>query len=246
MAMKYLVLFDIDGTLINFKKSMSREIFAKMVKEIFQHEIPPTNLPNFAGMTDLKILKEIAVKIKINYSEIEINLPKVWEKILEEFKHYCDPEYMILLPGIPELLNSLACEPDIVIGLQTGNFKQNAYRKLKVFGLEKYFAFGAFGSDHEDRKQLPLIAIARANKHIKQNIFSNKNTLVIGDSIRDIDCAKSNNLPVLAVATGNTDKEELIKYEPDGILDNMSDKDLSIKLIFELLQIKNGKNKNCN
>ncbi|MFC2131652.1 HAD family hydrolase [Bacteroidota bacterium] len=233
--MNYLILFDIDGTILQFKKYNSREIFAGMLKEIFGREVPVSIMPDFSGMTDLQILKEIASRIDLPNPELEERLPEVWSKIFSDFKEFCTPEYINLLPGIPELLKILDTDTNVTLGLQTGNFKDNAYMKLKTFNLEKYFPFGAFGSDHEDRNMLPPIAVKRANEHHGQNMFSQSNTLIIGDSIRDIECAKSNNLPVLAVATGSTGKHELARCEPDAVLDNFSDNNRAIEIIFDLL-----------
>ena len=109
--------------------------------------------------------------------------------------------------------------------------------KLKAFNFDKYFPFGAFGCDHEDRNKLPPIAIDRANVYLGSDVFSTANALIIGDSPKDIECAKSNNLPVLAVATGNADMKMLDVYNPDVVLNDFSDYNVTKKVIFELLNI---------
>jgi phosphoglycolate phosphatase-like HAD superfamily hydrolase len=164
-------------------------------------------------------------------------LPEVWCTICNDFKQYCTPEYMKLLPNVSELIKILDSNPDVSLGLQTGNFVENAYIKLKAFNLDTYFPFGAFGSDHEDRNKLPLLAIERANNLIGYPAFSEINTLVIGDSHRDIECAKSNNLPVLAVATGNFSVGELSKFEPDAVLENFENIEETLSTIYGLLRI---------
>lgn len=235
--MKYLILFDIDGTILTFRQYHSREIFAKMLKEIFGKDVPLSIMPNFSGMTDLQILKDIASKIHLDDDELMSKLPEVWCTICNDFKQYCTPEYMRLLPNVNEIIETLASNPNITLGLQTGNFIENAYIKLEAFDLAKYFPFGAFGSDHDDRNQLPLLAIERANKFIGSLSFSEINTLVIGDSYRDIESAKSNNLPVLAVATGNFSADELLNYEPDAVLENFNDIEKTVNTIYKLLKI---------
>ncbi|MFH1050204.1 MAG: HAD hydrolase-like protein [bacterium] len=236
--MKYLILFDIDGTILKFKQYNSREIFAKMLKEVFGKDVPLSVMPDFSGMTDLQILKDIAKKIQLDNDELFSKLPIVWSTICNDFKQYCTPEYIQLLPKAKYLITILNSNSHIYLGLQTGNFVDNAYIKLQAFDLAQYFPFGAFGSDHEDRNQLPPLAISRANEYIGHNAFSAMNTLVIGDSHRDIECAKSNNLPVLAVATGNFSADELAVHQPDAILDNFANIEKTLSTINKLLRIR--------
>lgn len=232
--MKYLILFDIDGTILKFRQYHSKEIFAKMLKEIFGREVPISIMPDFSGMTDLQILKDIARAINLDNSELMDKLPEVWVTICKDFKKYCSPEFIVLLPNISELINYFNANPDFELGLLTGNFIENAYIKLKSFQLDTFFPFGAFGSDHEDRNKLPTIAIQRANEFLGYNAFDSTNTILIGDSPRDIECAKSNNLPILAVATGNFSADELKKYKPNAVLDDFSDLEITISTIKNL------------
>lgn len=236
--MKYLILFDIDGTILKFRQYHSKNIFAKMLKEVFGKDVPLSLMPDFSGMTDLQILKDIAKEIHLDSAELIANLPQVWTSISEDFKKYCTPEYILLLPNVRELILHFYNHPDFLLGLLTGNFIENAYIKLSAFNLEGYFPFGAFGSDYDDRNQLPSIAIKRANDFVGKNVFNRKNTLLIGDSPRDIECAKSNNLPVLAVATGNFSADELFLYKPDYVLNNFQDLELTICTIKNLLNIE--------
>ena len=63
-----------------------------------------------------------------------------------------------------ELLEGLAARDDVRLALLTGNFEPIARLKLERAGIGHYFppGQGAFGSDHEDRAELPAIARARA------------------------------------------------------------------------------------
>ncbi len=218
-----LVLFDIDGTILKYKKYLSKSVFISIIKEVFDRDIALSQLPSFAGMTDLEILKDIANKIDFSENELNNSLPEIWKKLLTEFKKISNPEYIELLPGIPELINLLNEDQFAHLGLLTGNFKDNAYLKLSVFGLDKYFPFGAFGNESEDRNRLAGIAIQRANTLIRGKQFSSAHTVIIGDSPKDIECAKSNNIPVVAVATGLFTEKQLTEYSPDALFTNFSD-----------------------
>ncbi|MBI5326589.1 MAG: HAD hydrolase-like protein [Ignavibacteriae bacterium] len=218
-----LVLFDIDGTILIYKKYFSRKVFISIIKEVFGKELQISMLPGFSGMTDLQILKNICSIINIPETELNNNIRVIWTKLLAEFKKLSNPDCIELLPGVIELINLLSDDNNIHLGLLTGNFKENAYLKLSVFDLEKYFPFGAFGCDSDSRNNLPEIAIKRANAFYHFDNFSTDNTIIIGDSPMDIECAKANNIPVVSVATGVFSVNQLTEYKPDFIFENFSD-----------------------
>jgi phosphoglycolate phosphatase len=62
---------------------------------------------------------------------------------------------------------------------------------------------GGFGSDHEDRTELPAIARARAGGYPRAQ------TVIIGDTPRDIACARADGLRCIAVTTGQYEAGEL-------------------------------------
>ena len=59
-----------------------------------------------------------------------------------------------VLPGVLSLLSELSMRDDVVLGLGTGNTEPAAFAKLARGGLDSFFTFGGFGSDHTDRAEL--------------------------------------------------------------------------------------------
>ncbi len=95
----------------------------------------------------------------------------------------------------------------------TGNLEPVARRKLASAGIGHYFAAGqgGFGSDSESRGELPAVARARAGG------WARERTVVIGDTPRDIACARVDGVRVIAVATGPFPAEALA--EADAVVD---------------------------
>jgi phosphoglycolate phosphatase-like HAD superfamily hydrolase len=82
--------------------------------------------------------------------------------------------------------------------------------KLRSAGLGEFFPSrqGAFGSDHEDRTMLPAIARRRAGDD-NGGPWPRARTVVIGDTPRDIACARADRVRVVAVTTGPYTADEL-------------------------------------
>jgi phosphoglycolate phosphatase len=136
-----------------------------------------------------------------------------------------------ILPGVRKLLPSLTSHfPEHVSALLTGNAEQGARIKLRHYELDKHFSFGAFGCDHPERNQLGPIAIERAQKSTGRT-FDSEEVIVIGDTPRDIACARACGAKVLAVSTGTVPHEDLKKAEPDALLRDFSNLDETLSTL---------------
>ncbi|UGS34057.1 hypothetical protein DSM104329_00428 [Capillimicrobium parvum] len=107
-----------------------------------------------------------------------------------------------VLPGMADLLEELAPRDDVLLSLVTGNLQPIARLKLAAAGIGRFFpgGQGGFGSDSEDRTRLPAVARARAGTADAPH--PRERTVVIGDTPRDIACARADGVRALAVATG--------------------------------------------
>jgi phosphoglycolate phosphatase-like HAD superfamily hydrolase len=108
------------------------------------------------------------------------------------------------------------------IGLLTGNYPSAAKAKLKVADIHYDFKFGAYGEFDKDRNQLPMIALKEVEKKLEIKTDPSK-FIIIGDTPRDVECAKYAGMKSVAVTTGRFTKEELAVYEPDVIISDLSD-----------------------
>ena len=113
----------------------------------------------------------------------------------------------------------------------TGNMLQGARIKLTPPDLLKYFGFGAFGNDAEDRYNLPKIAIDRAYDRTGAT-FRAKDIVVIGDTPHDIECGRHLNVRTIAVETGIFSAEELAKHQPDHLFRDLGDLDAVLDAMF--------------
>jgi phosphoglycolate phosphatase-like HAD superfamily hydrolase len=214
-----LILFDIDGTLIDSGGAGTRSL-ALAFKELFSIENAFHGI-SMAGKTDTQIIKEGLMKHGFSPDG---NLNAVIYTYLKYLQNEINNNRKYINPGIYKLLEKLSLAKDIGLGLLTGNLEQGARIKLKPFHLNKYFPTGAFGSDDEDRNRLLPIAIKRFEELYQEKIAINE-CIVIGDTPRDVHCAKPYGATCIGVATGPYALEALIEAGAHYVVKDLSDYD---------------------
>lgn len=225
-----LILFDIDGTLL--RDGIAAKIaFARALRDTYQTSGPIEGF-RFAGMTDPECVSEIMRLAGIDERTIlarrEECLRRYVELLAIEVREHQDAH---LYPGVRELLERLNKLDHVLVGLLTGNVLQGAQLKLRRWNLEPYFRFGAFGDDHENRAVLAQIALDKA-RQLSGRAFSGAETTVIGDTPKDIACARAIGARAVAVATGSISKEALAACDPDALLDSFEDHEAALRALF--------------
>src|SRR5262249_7580216 len=203
-----LVLVDIDGTLLSAGAVARESVLAAMTRAYDwqpQPEHQDRRRHDFSGKTDPQIVREL-VSDAIGRERCENGLTRALELYLEELERRLTPESVVVKPGTAGLLQRLSVEPGVTLGLLTGNLEKGARLKLTTPGFNRFFPFGAFGSDSADRYELPAIALERARKHTGR-LYEGKSAVIVGDSIHDVACGRHLGVRSVAVATGPTSAE---------------------------------------
>jgi phosphoglycolate phosphatase len=206
-----LLLFDIDGTLLRSATGAHRQALGEALLTVHRvHASFGGGSLTVAGRTDGEIARAALLREGISASRIDERSADVREATCEAFARLCPPDLSeFVVPGMPALLEWLAGREGCALALVTGNFEAIARLKLARAGIGRYFPSGqgAFGSDGEDRAGLPPIARRRAG-HAGVP-YPREQTVVIGDTPRDIACARADGLRCVAVTTGPYGEEEL-------------------------------------
>jgi len=213
-----LVLFDIDGTLLDCGPQV-RPLFASTLVEVFGTAGNVEGY-DFAGRTDPRIVIDLVTAAGVPEGEAREKLPRMRKLYVERLAGGLDRQGMRLLPGVEETLERLAAREDVVLALLTGNWEPGARAKLSRFDLNRFFDFGAFGCDGVDRSELPPVALDRAEQALGRR-FEPAETLIIGDSVHDVSCARDHGIPCLAVSTGRTSSERLRAAGADWVVPDL-------------------------
>ena len=212
MAGELLLLFDIDGTLVSGATDAHRDAMHEALREV--HGIDANRVLRSplspAGRTDPEIARAILLDAGISAERIDDRADEVREHCCRAYARLVPSDLSeTVLPGIADVLDGLSSQPRVKLGLLTGNYEVVGRLKLARAGIGGYFPSGqgAFGSDDEDRAGLPPIARRRAGTvgypHPRER------TIVIGDTPRDIACARADGVRCLAIATGTFAATEL-------------------------------------
>jgi phosphoglycolate phosphatase-like HAD superfamily hydrolase len=227
--MPRLLLFDIDGTLIDSNGAGGSAILdaAEEWFGIRREELPPLQL---AGATDPAIAMDVFGLV---------NRPHTPEEVFSFLDRYLSHLHRRLhaedfsgftLPGVKTLLDALREEPEAHLGLLTGNIRRGAEIKLGRHGIYDRFLDGGFGSDHHDRNQLGPIAQKRMQDATGAR-YDIADVIVIGDTPKDIRCAEAFGAKCLAVATGQYSADELSALKPWRTVESFTDVPAIVNLL---------------
>jgi phosphoglycolate phosphatase len=210
-------VFDIDGTLLNARDHVHYHSFQGALREIYGCDRDITEVP-LQGNTDIGILRATTrlSGIEDNVFEERLQDALTWmrtstaKKVADFRAEAC--------PSIPAML-SLLRDRGKLLGVATGNLEEVGWPKLAAAGLKHYFQFGCFSDHHEQRADIFRNAAAEARRRLGQGAT----VCFVGDTPNDIDAARRNGCPVIAVATGVHRLETLQALSPDYCLRSCED-----------------------
>ena len=198
-----LLLFDIDGTLLQRAADDHRDAIHAALRRVYHVPDPTLARVQTAGRTDPWIARSILLQLDVSAERIDERMSDFMRIAVDEYRHRCRPDLSAhVIPGVDVMLEELSTRPDVRLSLVTGNLEGIAHHKLERAGIGAFFARGqgGFGSDHEDRTELPAIARARAGTRARPH--PREDTVVVGDTPLDIACARADGVRCVAVTTG--------------------------------------------
>lgn len=215
----WLVLFDIDGTLLRCGPQI-RDIFGGSLLDCFG-TMGAIESYSFAGRTDHGIVHDLMVGAGMTEEEVLERLPGFRDLYLSRLEDQLDASRMRVLPGVLALLEDLVGRSDVLLGLLTGNWEVGAQIKLSRASLDGFFGFGAFGDGQHRRVDLPPIALRRARLAANNDGIDVEHTVIVGDSELDVECARAHGIRSLAVETGFSSGKALRRAGADRVVPHL-------------------------
>jgi len=222
-----LVLWNVDLTLVDVARPI-RAAYAEAFREATGR--PLVRLPQMAGRTESEIFFEA---LAVNAAGPETG-ETASQELLSRFTHQLAAEFGArrallteqgtLLPGARDAVAQVGRLPGVVQTVLTGAIRPNAIEKLRAFGIEQFFdaEIGGYGSEVYPKGAMLLDTRGRAAQKYGAD-FTERSTLYIGDSSRDMEAARIGGSRSLGIASGRSSAGELRDAGADAVLDDLAD-----------------------
>lgn len=224
-----LVIFDLDQTLVDVFQTHDRSV-ALAFEEFFGKSGVSLEQLDYAGRSLLESFGELARLHGVPAAEFEPRRRELLSRYEDNFVagYPADPAPFIL-PGVTALLAALAACGDY-LALYTGDSARVAQAMLTASSLDVYFRRFFYGTEFPSRLAMVLKVIQSAEADAGQG-FKGADVVIVGDSVRDVTCAREAGVIGIAVTTGLHTPAQLAAAGPDHLLADLADTEGVLKLI---------------
>jgi phosphoglycolate phosphatase-like HAD superfamily hydrolase len=233
--MNYLASFDIDNTLIQSSAGHVESLIIA-IKDIYGLATR-IDVINHHGMTDQEIIIRILQKYDVDDKIVRSKLKKCICHMQLQYAQIVQSENIVILEGVYNLLTKLD-QKGFLLGLVTGNLETIARAKLKKIGVNDFFKFGGFGSDHISRAELVKIAIRRAGN--RYDLDDNNQIFHFGDAPQDMRAAREAGVTPIGVTTGVFAADDLESAGAYQVVPNLKNTDGILQLLLDFSHIPQG------
>jgi phosphoglycolate phosphatase-like HAD superfamily hydrolase len=212
-----LVLFDIDGTLLRAYGAGGRAM-RRAAEHVLGERCRGAEI-SFGGALDPWIFAQLALHGGYEVTPaVHARFRALYAELLAEELSLPDTR-CLAMPGVLDVLARLRAEQPATIGLLTGNYAETAALKLRAAGIDPtWFEIAAWGDLASERHALVPVALAQL-----PHALTAKDVIIVGDTVRDVHCARMNGCACLAVTTGGASAAELTDAGADIVLQDLSD-----------------------
>jgi len=209
--LKELLIFDLDGTLINSVPDLATSINF-MLKSLNRDTFSEDEIHKWVGNGAVVLVKR-ALSGSREIKDIDETLfNKAYEIFMNHYENnVCNKT--LLYPNVKETLLKLQDKTLAIVTNKPFKFIKPIIKKLEIDMFDLYL--GADSLDEKKPSPKPLLYVCE-----KFNI-NPKNAIMIGDSKNDIIAAKNAKIESIGVTWGYNYGESIEKYNPDFIVDKI-------------------------
>lgn len=210
-------LFDIDGTLLISRDRVHRNALHQAMREAYGVDTTIDGIA-YHGKTDLGILRAALDRVGVSGDRFDTSLPRALEIVCREVSANANRITPTICSAIPQVLDELQAAGKL-LGLASGNLESVGWLKVEAAGLRRFFSFGCFSDQHENRGEIFRQAVAE----VQSRLGDAAQVCFIGDTPEDIKAARLANSKIVAVCTGIFTADELTCHQPDVCVTSCAD-----------------------
>lgn len=210
-------LFDIDGTLLHCRDAVHYFAFLDCLRELAGRALTLEGIP-VHGSTDPRIVGDAMRAAGFSDESWKPRLPAALAAMAEQVMERRHDLKVEVFPGVHRTLEHLQGR-GATLGVATGNLEAIGRLKLEAAGLRDFFSFGSFSDRREYRRE----TFRHARLMAEEKCGEGARLCVFGDTPADVEAARENEMPVIAVSTGIFSREELMASQPSLCLDGFQD-----------------------
>lgn len=207
MRKKPLLIFDLDGTLLDTEMSIVNSFEEVLAKHRPDLVLTPQDKVSFLGPT----LKQSFEKYCPGQDT---------DMLIAEYREKNRQAHLdgLVKPikGVPELLEYLKAE-GYPVAIASSKRTETIKLGLSVTNLEDYFDT-IIGVEQQTNVKPDKECIVKA---YKAKGYSMDNTIYVGDSITDVECARNAGVYAIAMVSNELKRQELIDSKPNKVIDDM-------------------------
>lgn len=214
-----VVLFDVDETLVHTGGAGAKSWMAAFER---LHGIPADiGEHTSAGETDPQVARATFKAVLHREPTIE-ELGQLYAAYLRHLggEIWASEHYQVL-PGVQDTLLRLG-DAGVTLGIVSGAMEGAARIKLVPANLNRFFIFGAYGSDSPDRAELTRLAIDKAARLHGAELEPTQ-VYVVGDTPRDMEASTAAGVVAVGVASGHYSTEALKAAGAVHVLGSLED-----------------------
>jgi phosphoglycolate phosphatase len=226
--MMKLIIFDLDQTLVDLGQ-LHNEVTHRLLKEFFGIEAWLTEVEH-AGRSQRDGLRHLAELKGVPGPLFDSRVDRILDEFGNEFASRMPLDAAKhVLPGATDLLARLSAAGHILV-LYTGDAPGVVRAVLEATGLGRYFTHRFSGTEVRRREDMVTLAIAAAVADTGRD-FRDKDVVIIGDALRDVECGRTFNALTIGVATGYYTAAELAQAGADLTVPNLQESRLILDAI---------------
>jgi phosphoglycolate phosphatase len=227
-----LVLFDIDGTLLELQ-ACENAAYLRAFADCYGITGLSDDWSRYRFRTDIGIAREILENhFRRSCTEMELETVLSAGELLLRAALSDTGFRPQIIPDARRMLEVLAEQEKVHLGLVTANLARWARMRLESAGLWRHFHGGAFAEDGDDKSAILRTALARYRTSASQ--LKLKSIVYVGDQVADACAARELGIPFVGLAHRPYRLSRLREIGVEPIYEDYTDLDAFLRHLRQL------------